>query len=124
MTVIDPLAAIRWLGDAAAMSLITPGRIYGIIAAFALLAFFVVPPQVELNGTACSILSFSPTGCEVGVRGVFRGAVLYCLLAGYLISRILDREPVVRTWTAPVIAVGAVVLFALPLWIGLRAAFW
>jgi CBS-domain-containing membrane protein len=106
------------------MSLITPGRIYGIIAALALLAFFVVPLQVELIGTACSILSFAPTGCEVGVRGFLRGAVFYCLIAGYLISRVLDREPVVGPWTAPIVAGAAVILFALPLWIGLRAAFY
>ena len=106
------------------MSLITPGRIYGIIAALVLLAFFVIPPQVELHSTACSIWSFAPTGCEAGVRGVFRGAVLYCLLAGYLIGRILDREPVIRAWTAPLIATGAIILFALALWAGLHAAFW
>jgi hypothetical protein len=106
------------------MSLITPGRIYGIFAALALLVFFVVPPQVELYGTACSVLSFVPTGCEVGVRCVFRGAILYCLIAGYLTSRILDREPVVTARIAPVIACAAVILFAVPLLIGLRAAFW
>lgn len=106
------------------MSLITPGRICGTIAALAFLACFVVPPQIELRGTACGILSFAPTGCEVGLRGVFRGAILYCLVAGYLISRILDREPVVSAWTSTAIAGGAVILFALPLWLALSAAFW
>jgi hypothetical protein len=110
--------------DVAAMILITPGRIYGIIAASTLLAVFVVQPQMELSGTLCGVLSFAQNGCEVGVQAVFRGAILYCLVTGYLISRILDREPVVSARMAPFVASIAVVLFALPLWIGLSAAFY
>ena len=124
MAATGSLAGIRVLYDPTDMSLITSGRVYGVIAALLLLACFVVPPQVELNGTACSIFSFSPTGCEAGVRTVFRGAVFYCLLAGLLISRILDREAVGSAWIQPLVAAGAAILFALPLWVGLRAAFW
>jgi hypothetical protein len=106
------------------MSLITPGRVYGAVAALTLLACFVVPPQIELNGTACSVFSLAPSGCEAGVRTAFHGAVLYCLLAGFLTGRILDRKPAVSARIAPLVAAGAVGLFALPLWIGMRAAFW
>lgn len=124
MSASHPLANVRRRGDPTIMSLITPGRIYGIVAALALLGFFVVPPQVELMGTSCSVFSFDQSGCEVGVRGVFRGATLYCLATGYLISRILDQEPVIRSRAATAVATAALILFALPLWIALRAAFW
>jgi fructose-specific phosphotransferase system IIC component len=110
--------------DVATMNLITPGRIYGVIAAFALLAVFVVPPQIELSGTLCGVLSFAQKGCEVGIQAVFRGAIIYCLFAGYLVSRILDRKPVVSAFIAPFVAAIAAVLFALPLCFGLSAAFY
>ncbi len=101
------------------MKLITPGRIYGGVAALALLAVFVLQDQMELPNDICGVLSFSQNGCIVGVQIVYRGAIVYRLVAGYFISRIVDRKPAARTWTALVTAAGAACLFAMPLWIGL-----
>jgi len=58
------------------------------------------------------------------VRTILRGAAIYSFVAGYVIGNVLDREPVVRPSVAPIITITAIALFALPLWIGLRAAFW
>jgi hypothetical protein len=104
--------------------LITRGRVFWLLGSMALLAYFIVPPAIELSTTACSLWSFQPEGCAPGVRGFFRGAVIYCLIAGILISRILDREPVAKPMTAALVAAIGVVLFALPLWLALHAAFW
>ena len=119
-----PVADVYGLSDVVAMRIITHGKIYGIAGALTLLTCFVVPPQIELSGTACSIWSFASTGCEAGVRAVLRGAVIYSLFSGYIISRTLDREPVVTPPTAMLVFVGSIVLLGLPLWLALHAAFW
>ena len=106
------------------MRSLTRGQLYGSVVALALVGYFIAPSAVELAGTPCSLWSFAVGGCEVGVRGIFRGAVIYCALVGYLLSRILDREPSVSSQAAPIVAASAAILFGLALWLGLRAAFW
>lgn len=106
------------------MTFFRRAQVYGIVVALVLIGYFIVPFAVELAGTSCSLWSFGPNGCEVGVRGILRGAVLYCMLAGYLISRLLDREPLVSRQLEVIVAALAVILFGLPLWLVLHAAFW
>ena len=100
------------------MNMISPGRIYGGVAAFALLAVFVFEPQSDMPDYICDVLSFWQTDCIVGVQVLYRWAIVYCLLAGYLISRLIDRRPAARKWAVPVIAAGATPILALPLLIG------
>ena len=89
-----------------------------------LAGYLIAPHVVEIAGTSCSLWSFAPEGCEVGVRGILRGALIYCILAGCLSSRILDREPLPSVQVEPVLAASSAILFALPLWLGIHAAFW
>ena len=106
------------------MRSLTRGQLYGSIVALALIGYIIAPSAVELAGTPCSLWSFAIGGCEAGVRGILRVAVIYCALAGHLLSRILDREPLVSSQMAPIVAALAAILFGLPLWLGLHAAFW
>jgi hypothetical protein len=100
------------------MNLITTGRIYGSIATLALLGVFVFQPQMDMPDELCGVLSFWQKDCIVGVQVLYRGTIVYCLLAGYLISRIVDRKPDVRKWAALITATGATCLLAMPLLIG------
>lgn len=106
------------------MALITRDRILGLLAAVALLVWFIIPPAIELSGTSCSLLFAAPGECEVGVRGAFALAAAYCALAGYLVKRALSRQPDLAWLEATLMMVGTTLLFALPLWVMLHAAFW
>lgn len=106
------------------MAAITRNQILGSLAAAALLSYFIVPPAFQLSGTACSLWSFEPTGCEAGVRAVFRVAAVFCLVAGFLVKRALSRQPDLSTGTAMFLSLGITLLLALPLSLLLHAAFW
>lgn len=98
--------------------MISYGRICGGVAAFALLAVFVVQPQGDMPDNICGVLCFWQTNCIVGVQVLYRSAIVYCLLVGYLISRVIDGRPASRKWAVPVIAAGATAILAMPLLIG------
>jgi len=96
----------------------SPGRIYGSVAGFALLAVFVFQPQSDMPDYICDVLSLWQTNCIVGVQVLYRWAIVYCLLAGYIISRLIDRRPASQKWAVPVIAAGATAILAMPLLVG------
>lgn len=100
------------------MNPIRPGRIYGSIAAIALLAVFVTEPQRRMPEQICGVLSFWQTNCVVGVQALHRWTILYCLLAGYLISRVVNRSSGASWWISLRNAISATVVSAVPLMMG------
>lgn len=97
------------------MNQTTLGRIYGSIAALALLAVFVFEPQKQMPDSICGVLTFWQSNCIVGVQALHRWTIGYCLLAGYIISRVVDRRRRARWWGSLVVAIGATFVSAVPL---------
>ena len=105
------------------MKFITTGRVGGAIGCLALLCCFVAPPFIDLANGTCAPPLACPASVERGVREVLALAVLYCVVAGLLISRVLDREPATRGGQAAIMFFLALMLAAVPLWLMLRVAF-
>jgi chromate transport protein ChrA len=100
------------------------GRASGLLGSLLLLGYFVVPPVVGLAKSACTGRWICPSKVEDGVYSVLAVAAAICLIAGFLISREVDKQPPNRPIAAATIFALLLAFFAGLLWLMLHAAFW
>lgn len=115
MTIMDKLRHLRCMSR---------GRVYGSVATLLLIDYFVVPPIADLSKRACLGSLICPTKVERGIYEFFAAVTTLCLLAGFLISREIDKYPEGGSYTALAIFTTLSALFGGTIWLMLHAAFW
>lgn len=89
-----------------------------------LVGYFVAPPISDLAMRACVNSLICPAKVEHGIYEVFAVATAVSLMAGFLISREIDKYPTARHITAATTFAALTAFFGGVLWVMLRAAFW
>lgn len=104
--------------------LMSRGRVYGLVASVLLIGYFVVPPVADLSMRACASSLICPAKVERGIYVVFAAATAICLVAGFLVSREIDKYPTARGVSAAAIFAALTAFFGGTIWLMLHAAFW